>query len=122
MIWEPMGRTRIFVVDSYSRDYSSLLSASQRGLVELTFFTTGRDALRANCSDSPAMWIINMHLSDMEGTDLQGLLRSQGCEASVALVGDKYNEQDELVARCNGADMYFAKPLDTDLVLAANCQ
>ena len=120
MIWEPMGRTRIFVVDSYSRDYSSLLSASQRGLVELTFFTTGRDALRANYSDSPAMWIVNMHLQTWTGTDLQGLLRSQGCEASVALVGDEYNEQDELVARCSGADMYFAKPLDTDLVLAAN--
>ncbi len=74
MIWEPKRRANIFVVDSCSRDYSSLLSASRRDLVKITFFATGRDALRADCTDSPAMLIVNMHLSDMEGVDLQGLL------------------------------------------------
>jgi hypothetical protein len=48
MIWDPTRRARIFVVDSCSRDYSSLLSASRRGLAEVTFFANGRDALRAN--------------------------------------------------------------------------
>lgn len=117
MIWDPTRRARIYVVDSCSRGYSSLLSASRRGLKEVIFFTKGRDALRANLTDSPAMWIVNMHLADMEGMVLQDLLRSRGCKASIALVGDEYNINDELTARRSGANMYLVKPLGTDLML-----
>ena len=117
MIWDPTRRAKIYVVDSCPQGYQSLQSASQRGIAEITFFANGRDALRANTTDSPAMWIVNMHLPDMQGADLQAMLRSQGTRASIALVGDEYTVEDELTARCSGADMYFAKPLETELVL-----
>jgi DNA-binding response OmpR family regulator len=120
MIWDATRRAKIFVVDSCSQGYQSLQSASQRGVAEITFFANGRDALRANATDSPAMWIVNMHLPDMQGADLQAMLRSQGSQASIALVGDQYTVEDELTARCSGADMYFAKPLHADLGLATH--
>ena len=119
MIWDPSIRTKVYVVDASAEGYESFAQDRALGSAEVVFFTTGRDALRAALEEAPAMWIVNMQLPDMDGARLQSILRSSGCKAHIALISDEYKVEDEIAARCAGADMYFAKPLHLDLIFAA---
>ena len=119
MIWDPSIRTKVYVVDASAEGYETFAQDHGLGSAEVAFFTNGRDALRAASEEAPAMWIVNMRLPDMEGSKLQSMLRSSGCKSSIALISDEYKVEDEIEARCAGADMYFAKPLHRDLIFAA---
>jgi two-component system OmpR family response regulator len=119
MIWDPSIQTKVFVVDASLEDYEFLAAEIGQGSLDVAFFTNGRDALRAASDEAPTMWIVNMRLPDMDGTELQAILRTSGCKATIALVGNEYKVEEEIEARCAGADMYFAKPLHRDLVCAA---
>ena len=116
MIWDPNLRAKIFVVDSSPNDYEQLVESSNQAGTQVVFFESGRAALQAQAADTPAMWIVNLRLSDMSGIDLQSMLRSCGCCAPIALVGDEYRPSDEITARCAGADLYFAKPIQHDVL------
>ena len=85
---------------------------------EVVFFRSGREALRTNPEEQPAMWIVNLRLPDIAGTDLQQMLRTRGGTAPVVMVGDDYRVEDEITARSAGAALYFAKPLHNEMILA----
>lgn len=119
MIWDPSIRTKVYVVDASAEGYETIAQDHDLGSAEVAFFTNGRDALRAASEEAPAMWIVNMRLPDMDGSKFQSILRSSGCKSSIALISDEYKVEDEIEARCAGADMYFAKPLHRDLIFAA---
>ncbi len=118
MIWDTTDRSKVFVVDANTADYESLVQVSAQRNTEVVFFRTGKDALRSTPEHGPAMWIVNMDLPDMRGTDLQSLLRHRGNRSPLALVGDEYRPEDEIVARCAGAEMYFAKSMVHEAVAA----
>ena len=117
MICPTKELARIYVVDAHPNDYSTVVDESAYDPVRFTFFSNARDALRNNPEDDPQMWIVNMTLPDMPGTDLYGMLRNRGSAAPIMLVGDQYSVQDEITARTSGATMYVAKPLRTEWVL-----
>jgi DNA-binding response OmpR family regulator len=119
MIWDPAIRSKVYVVDASTEGYETFSRENDLGSAEVAFFTNGRDALRAASEEAPAMWIVNMRLPDMDGTDLQNILRNLGCKAAIAMIGDEYKVEDEMEARCAGADMYFAKPLHRELIFAS---
>ena len=118
MIWDTTDRSKVFVVDANTTDYESLIRVSAERNTEVVFFHSGKDALRCTPDRGPAVWIVNMDLPDMRGTDLQSLLRSRGNRSPLALVGDEYRPEDELTARCAGAEMYFAKSMVHEAVTA----
>ena len=117
MIWDPNMRAQVFVVDACQSGYESLVE-NDRSL-NVVFFANAGDALQALKQNAPVMWIVNVRLPDMSGADLQSILRSRGCQSPIALVGDEYQAEDEIAARCAGADMYFAKPLQQNILLSA---
>ena len=119
MIWDPSIRTKVYVVDASVEGYETFAQDHELGSAEVAFFTNGRDALRAASKEAPAMWIVNMRLPDMDGAELQNQIRNSGCKAAIAMIGDQYKVEDEIEARCAGADMYFAKPLHRDLIFAS---
>jgi FixJ family two-component response regulator len=121
MIWEQKVRTTVYVVDPQTDDYVNLVpgNAIVGSNTNVVFFRSGQEALRSAAVDKPAMWVINVRLPDMSGTDLQSILKSKGCKAPIALVGDEYSVDDEMTARCAGAEMYFAKPISHQVLTAA---
>ena len=122
MICQPKSQTRIFVVDGCPNDYANVVDASVFNSFRFKFFGAGCDALRVNPDEEPEMWVVNMQLSDMPGTDLFGLLRSRGSSVPILLVGDQYRVEDEVNARTSGAAMYFAKPLQSEWLLSSATQ
>ena len=121
MIWDTKIRHRVVVVDAYPHDYDSLANQIGRADTEIVFVHSGHEALRACLTHMPAMWIVNMHLPDISGIDLQTMLRERGCRSPIALVGDRYCVTDEITARSAGADIYLAKPVDPQTVETVVC-
>ena len=119
MICQPKNTAKIFVVDARPRDYADVVGKSVYDSVQFQFFGNGRDALGNISDDEPEMWVVNMNLPDMSGTDLQQMLRSPGSSAPILLVGDHYRVEDEMDARSSGATMYFAKPLQREWLLSS---
>ena len=118
MIWDNRDRARLFVVDANKSDYAELLLATASLNTEVIFFQSGSAALRATPEVGPAMWIVNMRLPDMAGVEFKTLLRNRGNRSPLALVGDEYSVKDELAARVAGAEMYFAKSMVHEAILA----
>jgi len=116
MICRPQDRAEIHVVDANPSDYSSLARGMGTQNRQFVFFRTGRDALRSIAVTEPMMWVVNMQLPDMFGTDLQALLRQRGCTSPIVLVGDEYRPEDEISARASGAALYFAKPIRSEML------
>jgi len=112
-------REKIYVVDSRPGDYTTAVEETTDVAADFTFFKNGRDALRTNPEDGPSMWVVNVKLSDMSGTDLYTMLRSRGCAVPIFLVGDEYSIEDEITARSSGATVYFTKPVASEWLLAA---
>ena len=120
MISQSANAAKIFVVDSEPSDYSNVVGEAVYDAVQFRFFGNAREALSSQPSEEPGMWVVNMNLPDMSGTDLQELLRARGSSAPVLLVGDEYRMEDEISARSSGATMYFAKPLQREWLTASN--
>jgi len=118
MICQPHRRKKLFVVDQRTEDYLEFVHGVEDAETEVIFFTSACEALRTNPDEEPFMWIVNMQLPDMKGTDLQHMLRTRGGTSPVVLVGDEYEVTDEIDARSSGAALYFVKPLHTDMLLA----
>ncbi len=107
---------RVYVVDAQSSDYAEMEQSCTRTGLNVTYFRSGRDALRSNPDESPELWLVNMELPDMPGCTLHDMLRTRGCRVPIALIGDVYREEDERNARIAGASVYLAKPLVSRLV------
>lgn len=118
MICHSEGTMKIFVVDAQPDDYSDFIDASLYDTVQFTFYERGRDALRTNPEDDPEVWVINMELPDMAGTELYGMLRSRGSQVPILMISNSASVDDEIIARTTGATMYFAKPLRPEWILA----
>lgn len=110
-------RNQVHIVDAFPSDYDGLVR--DFGDVDLVFFSTGREALRSNPELAPVMWVVNTRLPDMNGVDLQAMLRARGCSSPIALIGDEYRIEDELNARSAGAALFFVKPLLGETLLAS---
>ena len=117
MIWDSTNQKKVYVVDADIDGYETL--ATYPSHQDVVFFRSGREALRTNPEDGPAMWVINVDLPDMSGADLQSMLQSRGNQSPLALVSNEYSVEDEIAARVAGAEMYFAKPLASEVIAAA---
>jgi DNA-binding response OmpR family regulator len=79
--------------------------------VRMEVFNNARAALRQDPSCPPELWVVNMSLPDMSGTDLLAMLRWRYPGVPIVLVSDDYRAEDEVSARCSGAELYLCKPL-----------
>ncbi len=111
MISKPKNDMHVFVVDKNVGDYLSLTDAFCHDGVGVEVFSTARAALRHDPSNPPDLWVVNMNLPDISGPDLLSMLRSRYPGVPVYLVSDEYRVEEEICARCSGAEMYFCKPL-----------
>ncbi len=118
MVSAAKNTTRVFVVDSSCSDYSEILREATAEGFELSVFDTGRAALRRDPAAGPDMWVVNMRLPDMAGPDLLSMLRWRYPGVPVILVSDRYSAEDEISARCSGAEMYLSKPLQAEWLSA----
>jgi DNA-binding response OmpR family regulator len=107
------------VVDASPADYADMLRDAASEGYELQLFDSGRAALRKDPALGPEMWVVNMRLPDMAGADLLSMLRWRYPGVPVVLVSDKYSAQDEISARCSGAEMYLSKPLRCEWLMAS---
>lgn len=111
MTWKSKQQNKIFVVDSDIEGYEGLTS------LEVVFFCTGREALRASSQPRSAVWLINIALPDMNGIELRGMLLDRQRAGCVAMVSNQYCIRDELAARSAGVEAYFAKPVPWEWTL-----
>ncbi len=119
MVSAASGATRVFVVDARPSDYAHIQHDAANEGVELQMFTGGRAALRQDPSRGPDLWVVNTRLPDMAGADLLSMLRWRYPRIPVVLVSDVYSVEDEISARCSGAEMYLSKPLQREWLMAS---
>jgi DNA-binding response OmpR family regulator len=119
MISKPKNHSHVFVVDARVADYGELIEAFGADGVGVELFASGRAALRHDPHDPPDLWVINMHLPDLDGPDLLSMLRNRYPGVPLYLVSDDYNVEEEISARCSGAEMYFCKPLQESWLAAS---
>ena len=117
MICHNNPTTKIYVGDANPDDYADVVADAVYESIQFRFFESGREALRHNPDDEPEMWVVNMDLADMEGSDLYSMLQTRGTSCPILLVSDEYSVEGEMKARMAGACMYFAKPLQGEWIL-----
>lgn len=100
----------LVVVDSQPQDYQCLLAELSCRRVHCHLYSTGDEALRRTGVSTTDLWLINTQLPDMQGVELLQLVRQRTRTASVFLVSDVYNPQEELAVRAAGATAYLCKP------------
>jgi DNA-binding response OmpR family regulator len=114
----PANTSTICVVDPHPDDYSELVNSATGDGTRIQFMKSARDALRYRSDQAPELWVINVDLPDMSGSDLHSMIRSRFPGVPFYLVGDGYRAEDEIAARSCGATMYFCKPLQSEWLLA----
>ncbi len=114
MISSVKNVAKVFVVDSHPDDYQGICQRATDDGLNLQLFNSGRDALRKDPAQAPELWVVNMRLPDMSGTDLLSMLRWRYPGVPVVLVSDSYRAEDEISARCSGAELYLSKPLQSE--------
>lgn len=110
---------QVFVVDANAADYRELVESMNDGGYRLEVCSSGRAALRKDPSEAPEMWVVNMNLPDMSGPDLLSMLRWRYPGVPICLVSDEYQPEDEISARCSGAELYLCKPIESEWLTAA---
>jgi len=109
---------QIVIVDSRPEDYRDLQTEANEEGLSLEVLNSGRAALRRDASTYPSLWVVNMRLPDITGPDLLTMLHEIYPGVPVCLVSDDYRCEDEIEARCNGAELYACKPLDAAFMAA----
>ena len=122
MISHAKPNSHVFVVDPNLDDYHHLVEAFAGNGVGVTVFGSGRAALRHDPQSPPELWVVNMNLPDIEGADLLSMLRSRFPGVPVYLVSDEYRAEEEVHARCSGAEMYLCKPLEGSWLVTPSMQ
>jgi DNA-binding response OmpR family regulator len=106
------SRIKVCVVDTDFGDYRALLAERKLRGVEWELVTSGREALRQMHRDTITLWVINVHLPDMNGAELCQMIKSQSPSAVVYLLTDEYRPEDERAAWLAGAALFRPKPID----------
>jgi DNA-binding response OmpR family regulator len=99
------------VVDALPADYVDIGETLASEGLGLHLFKCAGAALRHTAGSELEMWVINMKLPDMSGPDLLAMLRTRYPGVPVCLVSDSYRAEEEIRARCSGAELYLCKPL-----------
>ena len=120
MTRRPINLPQVFVVDANNNDYRELVDTMADEGYRLEVCTSGRAALRKDPANPPELWVVNMNLPDMSGPDLLSMLRWRYPGVPICLVSDDYRVEDEIAARCSGAEMYLCKPIESEWLTAAS--
>ena len=112
-------RTRVALVDddaSVRKALGRLLAASS---FDITTFASARDFLKSLKSEAPECLIVDLHMPELTGLDLQRRLRHAGITIPTIVI-TAYNEPI-LRERCEyeGAVAFLIKPLDGRMLVGA---
>jgi DNA-binding response OmpR family regulator len=77
---------------------------------DVTWVTTGRDALDAAVSHPPALVLLDLGLPDADGVDICAQLRRSAPSATIVILTARTDEIDVVVGLDAGADDYVTKP------------
>jgi FixJ family two-component response regulator len=111
--------TRLAIVDddaSVRRALARLLSASS---FDIRTYASAREFLKADVDDLPDCLVLDIHMPDISGLDLQRLLRKAGVVIPTVIV-TAHNEPG-LMERCRsaGAAAFLLKPLHQESLIGA---
>jgi len=100
----------IVVVDSHPHDYETLIADAPAWKFRIQVLTSGSEAIRSPIALFGGLWLINTRLPDMAGVELLLLIRERDPNATVFLVADSYDHDEEIAARSAGTTAYLCKP------------
>jgi DNA-binding response OmpR family regulator len=106
-------------VDADPEGYDAEVHDLESRRTQVEFYSSARSVLRSSKRHPPELCIVNLQLPDMSGLDLYQMLIDRWPGVPIYLVGDKYNPEDEIRARCSGATLYFCKPIESGWLSAA---
>lgn len=112
---QPTARVPVVcVVDSRSDDYRSWISQADASGVRILFFATAEEALRFSHTTAVDLWVVNVALPKLSGTELCQILKRQSARRPVYLVADEHSPAAERAAWTAGATIYGNKPAQVD--------
>ena len=100
----------LLIVDGHPGDYQHLETEANSQVARFSYATSGDEALQLPRITNQVLWFINFDLPDMSGVELLKVLREREPHLRGALVSDHYSEQQERIARQQGATLYVCKP------------
>lgn len=102
---------RVMIVDDDRTTVTLLETLLQLDGFEVSLVGRGGDVLDAARRDNPDIFLIDFHLSDMNGPDVVHALRADAAFAAKPIViASGMNVEDE--AKAAGATMFLIKPLE----------
>ncbi|NIT36027.1 MAG: response regulator [candidate division Zixibacteria bacterium] len=114
-----VGDATIFVVDD---DYSirrSLKRLFTSAGFNVETFSSADDFLSYRRRDVPGCIILDVRMPGVDGLELQRQLAEMGSELAIIFITAYADEEVEARALAAGARVFFAKPLDDEVLLRA---
>ena len=109
---------KILIVDDESLIRYSLSATFRDPSYQVQTAANGKDALRAIRDEVFDVCILDLHLPDMNGTDILQVLRAtRPCTKVIVISGDTLNRETRKLVEEN-AILYLDKPFDLDQVRA----
>jgi FixJ family two-component response regulator len=116
-----MAKTKPFiaVVDDDPSVVKSLVRALRLDGYEVATFGSGRDFLRAVSTSLPRCLVLDVHMPEMNGFELQDQLAAQGVCVPIIFVTAHDTPQTRARAHHTGSFGFFLKPFDPKALFKA---
>jgi DNA-binding response OmpR family regulator len=103
----------VCVVDPQAEDYRGWDDLGDAQGVQLRIVASADEALRFSRTAAVDLWVVNVVLPGLSGTELCSMIRSRGGSAPVYLVADKYSSEAERAVWANRGTLFAVKPTHT---------
>jgi two-component system, OmpR family, response regulator len=108
----------LLLVDDEDHLRSMLAAALSHHGFEVSVAATGREALDAVASGSPALIVLDVMLPDLDGFEVCRRLRSEGNTVPVLFLTARDAAEDKVRGLTLGGDDYLVKPFSLDELVA----
>ena len=112
-------RLRVAVVDDDASVRKALKRLLRAANLEAEVFASGRQFLESLPSGFPDCLVLDLHMPEMNGLDVQRHLAQQGLQVPIVVITGHDEPQTRAQCMSAGAAAYLRKPLDDEALLEA---
>lgn len=113
------SKRRIAVVDDESSVSRAIKRLIRSAGMDVDTFTSGAEFLRTLADRAPDCVVLDMHMPELTGSDVQALLAQLGSKVPVVIITGRCVPGARARAMAAGARAYLLKPVDDWVLLGA---
>jgi FixJ family two-component response regulator len=113
------SRLRVAVIDDDASVRKALKRLLRAANLDADVFASGRQFLETLPSGCPDCVVLDLHMPDMNGLDVQRHLAREGLRVPIVVITGHDEPQTRVQCLSAGAAAYLRKPLDDEALLEA---